>query len=183
MWALAPVRDAAQAGTEMAEESRMIAGVDFSSRAIDVVLLEDDSDRAEWHRFELTGGTPFERARSLRGCFPTRSWWDDHGVYLLGIEDPHSRFPHVAKALGISCGAVAALLPRDLCVIATPPKEWKRVFCGNANANKDAVVNAVPLDSLWSGCSIPTLDIPQDAFDAYGIAYAVRKLNNDAIAA
>jgi hypothetical protein len=38
-----------------------------------------------------TAPTPFERTRSLRGVFPSRSFWEEHGVYLAGIEDPHSR--------------------------------------------------------------------------------------------
>lgn len=153
-----------------------VAGLDISSFAVDVVLLEEESDAAEWHRFELDGGTPFERTRSLRAVFPSRSFWEDAGVYLAGIEDPHSRFPHVAKAMGLVTGGVAALLPRDLCVIQTAPKEWKRIFTGNANAEKQLVRQ----HAMARGFDVD-IRASSDAFDAYGIAWAVRALNNEAI--
>ncbi len=152
-----------------------ICGIDFSSRAIHLVLLDDDIDQAEAHVLELHGATPFERARSLRTSFPTRSWWDDHGVWLVGIEDPHSRANHTAKALGLAAGAIAALLPSPLTVIQTPPTEWKRIFTGDARASKEAV--AVHACEVWDGAG----GTDDNTTDAYGIAWAVRRLNNQAI--
>jgi hypothetical protein len=163
-----------------------VAGIDISSFAVDVVLLDEDSNRATRRdHFALTGSTPLERTRSLRGVFPSRTYWEDNGVYLAGIEDPHSRFPHVAKAMGLVTGGVAALLPRDLCVIHTAPKEWKRIFAANANASKDAVrarvIEFVSPDYQGLRLIDPQGPWPQDAYDAYGIAWAVRALNNEAI--
>ena len=152
----------------------VIAGIDLSSFAVDVVLLEDDTDAATWHRFELAGPTAFERARSLRAVFPTRSFWEDHGVWLLGIEDPHSRFPHAAKALGMATGAVAALLPRDLTVIQTAPKEWKRIFTDASNSDKQTVANVARYYHRFKADDF-------NATDAYGIAWAVRHLNQQAL--
>jgi hypothetical protein len=151
----------------------MIGGIDLSSFAVDVVLLEDDTDAATWHRFDLTGRTPFERARSLRGVFPTRSWWEEQGVWLLGIEDPYSASKGVAKALGMATGAVAALLPRDLTVIQTAPTEWKRLTVGASNASKDQVAR-------WAACfGFEPGDL--NATDAYAIARAIRLLNQRAV--
>lgn len=151
----------------------MIAGIDASSRAIDVVLLAEDTDDALHHKFELIGGTPFERARSLRGIFPTRSWWESFGVYLIGYEDPRGHHAHTQKALGIALGAVAALLPRSMPVVPTQTQEWKRLFVGNANASKQDVAARAAEHGFVSD------DL--NATDAYGIAYAVRALNADAI--
>lgn len=153
----------------------MIAGCDVSSFAIDLVLLEDDTDDATWHHYPLTGRTPFERVRTLRAVFPSRSWWEDHGVWLLGIEEPYSQSKGVAKALGLATGAVCALLPADLTVIQTPPQEWKRLTVGKASASKGDVYD-------WSRDQLGHRfeKWKQDGYDAYAIARAVRLLNNDA---
>lgn len=155
----------------------MILGIDFSSQAIHLVLLDDDTDTAEATVVELAGATPFERARSARLFFPPRSWFEDKGVWLVGIEDPHSRANHTAKALGLAAGAIAALLPTSLTVVQTPPAEWKRVFTGNARAQKLDVwrrcVELYPAAFDWS--------VDNNLTDAYGIAHAVRTINNQAV--
>lgn len=150
-----------------------VAGIDLSSFAVDVVLLDEDTDAAEWHRFELAGGTPFDRTRSLRACFPSRSFWEDAGVYLLGIEDPHSRANHTAKALGLVTGGVAALLPRDLVVLQVPTAEWKREFTGSGSSDKEAVAVKAAL--------LGFIELNLNATDAYGIAWATRAINQRAI--
>ena len=153
-----------------------IAGIDFSSRAVHIVLLDDDTDDAMLHVFELHGATPFERARSLRRSFPTRGFWEDNGVYLVGIEDPHSRANHTAKALGLAAGAIAGLLPNGLPVVQTVPAEWHRIFTGTAGASKETV--GLHARAIWPDHPAEGDD---NAWDAYGIAYAVRTLNNQAI--
>lgn len=153
-----------------------IAGVDFSSRAVHICLLDDDTDGADVAIITLHGATPFERARSMRSDFPSRSWWEREGVWLVGVEDPHSRANHTAKALGLAAGAIAALLPSGLTVIQTPPVEWKRVFVGDAMASK-AVVE-MHARSVWPD---PPDGADDNTWDAYGIAYAVRTLNQQAI--
>lgn len=153
-----------------------VAGIDVSSFAIDIVLLDDDTDAARWYRINSDRATPFERARRIAALFPRTSWWDDRGVYLVGIEDPYSASKGVAKALGIATGTVAARLPARLTVIQTAPTEWKRLYTGKANASKD--------DVRLLGCEVAgRADWPQDAYDALGIACAVRELNNNAIEA
>lgn len=153
-----------------------IAGFDISSLAVDFVLLDETTDHADWTRIELAGGTPFERARTLRLLFPSRSFWEDHGVYLAAFEDPFSRQSHTAKALGLVTGAAAALLPSQLATVQTPPAEWKRIFTGAANADKQTV----RMHAIARGFDIDPRT-STDAFDAYGIAWAVRALNRQAI--
>lgn len=164
-----------------------VAGIDISSFAVDVVLLDEDSDAATWHRFILDGATPFDRTRSLRGVFPPRSFWEDNAVFLVALEDPVGHHAHTAKALGLVTGGVAALLPRDLHVVQTQPSEWKRIFCGRGNATKPDIVAACHQRGFDSTVGAPavnvaaTRELAQDAYDAYGIAWAVRRLNNEAI--
>lgn len=152
----------------------MIAGIDFSSRAVHVVLLDDDTNEATAHTFGLVGSTPFERARSLRLVFPKGTRWD--GIWLVGIEDPYSMSKGTAKALGLAAGAIVALLPPGLTVVQTPPSEWKRVFTGNATASK-SLTEAVAR-KLWHS---PPDTADDNTFDAYGIAWAVRSINSLAV--
>lgn len=154
-----------------------VAGIDYSSQAIDIVLLDDDTDTAEWHRVELTGPTPFDRARSLRGRLPLRSWWEDQGVYLIGIEDPIGHHAHTAKALGFAGGAVATLLPANLTVVQTTAAEWKRLTVGRGSASKADVEQWAQTQLGHDGLTVWA----QDAYDAYAIARAVRHLNQQAI--
>lgn len=153
-----------------------VAGIDFSSRAVHIVLLDADTTDASLRVFAMLGSTPFERARSLRRVFPTRGFWEDNGVYLVGIEDPHSRANHTAKALGLAAGAIAALLPNAMTVVQTAPSEWHRLFTGNASASKDEV--AAHARQVWPE---PPPDGDDNAWDAYGIAWAVRTLNQHAV--
>jgi hypothetical protein len=157
-----------------------VAGIDFSTKAIDVALLDDDTDQAVWYRFPLAHGKGhLALARSVSRVVPPRSWWEEHGVWLVGVEDPMSRFPHVAKALGVVAGALLARMPLELPVVQTEPSEWQGKFLALAKlpADRKTAIRARTLEAM------PHLSIwPQDAFDAYGIAWATRKLNADAIA-
>lgn len=153
-----------------------VAGIDFSSRAVHLVFLDDDTNNADALIIALEGGTPFERARSLRTMFPTRHALEELGVWLVGIEDPHSRANHTAKALGLAAGAISVLLPADLTVIQTKPTEWKRLFTGDPMASKEVV--SLHARAVWPSC--PN-DADDNLTDAYGIAYAVRHLNEQAL--
>lgn len=159
-----------------------VLGIDCSSRAVDLVLLDDDTNQARWFRLELDPNlTIHDRVSEIPSAFPGRSWFEEHGVWLVGLEDPMSRQAHTAKQLGIVTGAILALIPSGYARIASPPWEWKRVFIGNGNASKEEVglharekLHAAGMDGRgfrhWE----------QDAFDAYAIAWAVRQVNNDA---
>jgi Holliday junction resolvasome RuvABC endonuclease subunit len=151
-----------------------VAGIDFSTKAIDVVLLNDDTDHATWHRYTITHKQgAFYAARQVNDAMPTSSFWDQ--VWLAAIEDPYSNSRGTAKALGMIRGAVLASIPTRLPILPTAPQEWKRVFCGNPSASKTDVKDA----AIRRG--FDPADAAQDAYDAYGIAWAIRKLNHDAI--
>lgn len=160
----------------------MIAGVDSSSHAVDIVLLDDDSDEVHsFHHVPLVGKTPFERARGCKQRLPARSWWEEKGVWLLGFEDPFSHDAHVAKALGLICGAFAAQLPPDLTAVPTPPSEWQKLFTGWAKQprfsdERKYLIRQAALARGFNGDGRT-----QDLYDAFGIAVVVRDLNNQAI--
>lgn len=160
----------------------MIAGVDSSSHAVDIVLLDDDTDEAHaWHHIVLPGKNAFERARACKQRLPARSWWEENGVWLLAYEDPFTRDAHVAKAMALIQGAFAAQLPPDLTAVATPPNEWQRLFTGwdkqpIHSVDRKHLIRETAIRRGFNGDGRT-----QDLYDAYGIACVVRDLNNQAI--
>jgi hypothetical protein len=51
-------------------------GIDLSSRAIDLVLLDENEQRAQWQRVELEGATAFDRARDVANKMPQPGWYE-----------------------------------------------------------------------------------------------------------
>lgn len=153
------------------------AGIDFSTFAIDVVLLPGD-EHPIWHRFPLEGYDAFERTRDVREKMPSRGWWLDQGVVALGIEEPQGVSKSTVAVLKGVQGAVLSCLPRSLLVQPMVPSKW-RVEAGlPGNASKDDVrqfgmVLQAGAKVLFGGFEEPC---PQDAHDAACIAWAVRKL-------
>jgi hypothetical protein len=155
-----------------------VAGIDFSSKWVDVVLLADEGFQAEHHRFKVASRVDsFQAARNLRGVFPGRSWWEDRGVWLVGVEEPYSHQPPAMVALGRIQGAIAALLPPNLRVTCTPQTQWLKVFTGRAKLPRDSSGRkelARETAQLFGfEASAP------DGYDAFGIACSTRALHED----
>lgn len=150
-----------------------VLGIDVSSEAVDLVLLDADSNRATTLHIALGNGKKhplLTRTRRVMERFPGPGWLEDAGVYLVAIEDPMSRFPHTAKALGLVTGAVLALIPRRYTVVSMQPNEWKRLTVGQPGASKERIAEWARSElnhdeEVW----------PQDGYDAYCIARAVRR--------
>ena len=149
-----------------------IAGIDFSSRAVDICLLDEDDVGAEYHRFGLVEigreADAFERTRSIRIAMPARGWWEDHGVIAIGIEQPRGRYG--TQALFRVQGGILQCLPADLLVQPWNPAEWRKACGLPGNAPKEAVGDWV--DELHGH----RLGWHSDAYDAYAIAYATRSV-------
>jgi hypothetical protein len=156
----------------------MIAGIDFNTRNIDIVLLDEDTNNAEWHRFDvtedaLTGettGDAFDRARRVKTALPTTNWWENKGVIAIGLEQPRGH--HGITPLFRMQGAILACLPTRILVTPWNPSSW-RLECGlKGNApKKDVAWHALQQLVDQQGARWP-----QDAFDAYCIASATRNV-------
>lgn len=164
----------------------MIAGCDYSTRFIDIVLLDEDSDAATWHRFELVGDGAcgaFDRAREVGLAFPNRgsSFWDD--ILAVGIEDPRG---YNAGALYRIQGAILSCIPNDKLVHPLVPSQWRKTVGLPGNCPKTAIRDFVGRtikvghDAMPNNGPIIWPDLssawPQDACDAYCIALATRSL-------
>ena len=151
----------------MGRASVNVAGIDFSSHAIDVVLIDVDGRQPpRWHRYPLTGQDAFDRARSVADAMPGRSsvYWDN--VLAVGIEHPAGH--HGTGPLLRVQGAVLAQIPARMLVKAWPPGSWRKAVGLAGNATKGAV-------ALFAGNSKFPGYPNQDACDAYCIALATRQ--------
>jgi len=151
----------------------MIAGIDYSTKAVDVVLLDEDTDAATWHRFTLGAlGDGFDRARTVRAAMPSSSWWEDHGVAAIGIEDPRG---YGAGFLYRVQGGILQCLPRDVLVEPWIPSAWRTKVGLPGNCTKSVV--ACHVDEVRGAGGFGPIEAwPQDACDAYCIARATRSV-------
>ena len=145
-----------------------IAGIDVSTKAVDLVLIHiDDHQPPIWHRYELVGQDAWERTRSIPFSMPARSsiMWDD--VAAIGVENPAGT--HGAHAVQRAVGAVLACLPPLTLVQPWRPSEWRKAVGLPGNCGKQVVFEFAYLDLVTA---YP--DATQDACDAYCVAVATR---------
>lgn len=155
----------------------LVVGADYSTRYIDLVLLDEDTLAATWRRYELEGHDAFERARSIRDlpigsrAYGAPSDWGD--VLAVGIEDPPyvKGNPATLRDLARVQGCILARLPRSLLVKSWAPSEWRKAVGLSGRASKDEVrarsIELWPLTEPWVG-----EPLPQDAHDAHLVALA-----------
>lgn len=151
-----------------------ILGIDYSTRAIDVVLIdENDAEPPRWYRVILDGADAFERTRELSRPLAYHLGLDLDDTLAVGIEDPAGN--HGVRALARVQGAILARLPRGVLVVPLAPSQWRKTVGLPGNASKKAVMawadahraeRATRAWELWNS----------DACDAYAIAVATRLL-------
>jgi hypothetical protein len=155
-------------------------GIDLSSKAIDLVLLAENSDTASWTRINLEGASAFERARDVAEKTPQPGWYEAHGVYLIALERPFVRFGQ--DVIRLVQGCVLGALPTDVLVVEVAVSQWKK--------HLGVGIRDKPTAADFPGFELAVADpeqlerdgsIPQDAFDALGIARYARDVNAQAI--
>jgi hypothetical protein len=156
----------------------LIGGIDLSSKAIDVVLLDEDTNRAEHYRVRLDTqrGDATERIRRLRDLMPARGAWSDLGITMVALERPiaiHSSVPLMVY------GALLQVLPSAIPLLELRSDDW-RTECGIAiRKPRDAGSDWHKREALrfareqWLDC--PPID--HDAADAFCIAWAAREID------
>lgn len=161
-----------------------VLGIDLSSFAVDLVKLDETTLHADWRRVTLTGETAFDRLRSVREEWPDSDYFQD--CYLSAIEIPWGmRQPGSQAKLNRVFGAITALLPRDLQLWDVLPKAWRAELGLKPSASKNECGTAVVNLCLQATDVAMThaLIWPQDALDAYAVAYYARSVNERALRA
>jgi len=148
-----------------------LAGIDYSTHCIDVVLLDDSPAAAGelpwWIQYNLPSvGNAFERTREVAEVLPARRsvFWDD--VYAVAIEEAFGYGGSAAKLMRVQ-GAILSCIPRDVTVVPLAPARWRASAGLRAQASKQEVREWVMLalgtDPPWT----------QDACDAYCLVRAL----------
>ena len=147
-----------------------VAGIDFSTHAIDVVLIdENDVEPPQWHRYPLEGQDAFARARDVRRALkrgPLPPFVQD--LLAVGIEDPRGQ--NAGALYRIQGGILASLSPNVL-VQPWVPSQWRKAVGLPGNASKQHIAEWV----IAENGSTAYASWPQDACDAYCIALATRQ--------
>lgn len=151
-----------------------VAGIDVSSRAVDIVAVPLDPDiiaAPAWEHHEFVGANAIERATIAPDVIPRGTFWDN--VAEVAIERPYGPGGDTLFALHLMVGAVAAALPARLRPpLFLHPSQWRKAAGISGRASKEdvaryAVSHSGLLTDAWT----------QDACDAYCIAIAARNLN------
>lgn len=147
-------------------------GIDISSHAIDLVLLNENDNTSAWTRLELDGGNSFDRTRDVPNVMPGTSWYEKHGVYLVAVERPFGASRKGQDIVRLIEGAVVACIPRHLALWEVTPSEWKQALGVSGNAKKEeAALRVIELADMID------LTWPQDAYDAWAAAHWARETN------
>lgn len=143
-----------------------VAGIDFSTHAIDVVLIDENGELpCKRVQYMLDGQDAWERARNVAST-SRFSWVED--TIAIGIEDPRGKN---AGALYRVQGAILTRIPLSLLVCPLVPSQWRKLARVPGNASKEVVREAairLGANPLWGRAF--------DPYDAFCIAFATRTL-------
>jgi hypothetical protein len=151
----------------------LVAGIDVSSLAVDVVWLDvDDQKPPRWQRWKLEGPDAWERCRHLGTVFPGAAWsgWDD--TLAIGIE---VAFGPSSGDVNRCVGAVLSRLPIGLLVERWSTSQWRKAIGLFGSASKKQVFDYVLDTAFREGWRTDERNLVQDACDAYCIALATRQ--------
>jgi hypothetical protein len=154
----------------------VIVGCDISTRAIHIVGLAEDTNRAELHivRLDVQRGAITERVRRMRDLMPARGAWKDAGATLIAVERP---FAHQAATLApmmLAYGGLLQLLPAEIPLLELGPPTWRKE-CGLPQRGDDRKPAAIRFArDLWA--DVPSA-IDDNAADAFCIAWAAREIS------
>lgn len=155
------------------------AGVDLSSKAIDIVLLDEDGNRArhERRRLDLPSGGALARIRRVRDRMPARAEWRDQGVLEVCIEEPFARGNMRGQVpILMVIGAILQTIPPEIPLAIVRADDWRRVCDLPIRGTRETLKKAA-ID--FAGDHWPNHPAPLDdnMADGYCIAFACRELS------
>lgn len=153
----------------------MIAGLDISTRAIHIVSLHEDSNRADLHvvRLDQERGGYVDRVRRLRDRMPARTAWRDAGITLIAVERPYAHMASTLAPMMLAYGGLLQLLPSSVPLLEISAPEWRKE-CGLPQRGDDRKAAAVRFArGLWADAPAAVDD---NVADAFCIAWAAREI-------
>lgn len=152
-----------------------VVGIDLSSKAIHIAVLEEDSNDAHVHvvRLDAQRGDATTRIRRMRDLLPARGAYQDLGVTLIALERPiaiHSSVPLMVY------GALLQLLPAGVPLAELRADDWRRECALPIRGAKSDLKSGSKryARTLWTNHP----DIFDDnVAEAYLIAWAAREID------
>lgn len=156
-------------------------GIDLSSHALHLAVLEEDSNDAIVHvvRLDTQRGDATRRIRRMRDLMPARTAYRDLGVTLIAIEQPIGAFTKVTLMV---YGALLQLLPVDVPITELRADDWRRECkLPLRGATSDLKSNSKRFArQLWTNA--PSV-LDDDTAEAYLIAWSAREIDLRAVRA
>lgn len=159
------------------------AGFDLSTLAIDVVLLDEDTDGARHIRRRLdTGpGDAKVRIRRIRDAMPPRASWADLGVIAAAIEEPFSRASMGGQVpILMALGGVLQTIPVNLPVALLRADDWRKE-CGLPIRGPREKLKAASVDFAATHWANRPQALDDNQADAFGLAWAARCLHQKSL--
>lgn len=151
----------------------LVAGIDCSTLAIDLVTIDVDTQQAVHirRRLDTAPGASLARTRRVRDAMPPRQAWIDAGVVLVAIEEPYSRSTMGGQVpLHRVIGAILAVLPTTIAVELVRSDDWRRTS-GLPTRGKREVLKAAAVEYARANWSPePPVRLDDNTADAYCIA-------------
>lgn len=151
-------------------------GIDFSTQAVDLVLVDENTGAATRHHWPLIGQDAFERTRNVADAMPARNatFWDQ--VIAVAIEEPQGAQKATVAKLKAIQGAILGRLPSRLLVTPMAPNTWRKLAGLGGHAPKsDVAVFAGRALGHYAGDARQTM-WSQDAYDAWCLAVAMQAI-------
>lgn len=168
-----------------------VVGVDLSTRAIDLVALDEDNPAICEHLSVPLTGEWWHSARNMRKGLQSDlvpEWLDEKGVHLVGVERPYGKQVKAVAALYTIMGAFLASMPPSVMCFEVSPAQMRQELGLPGNCGKAAMHEAV----LTALCHWEVIEggiayrsggnrfWPDDALDAWAAGYAALRINERA---
>jgi hypothetical protein len=151
----------------------MVLGVDLSTKAIDLVALDEDNPAMCEHRRVELPDPWWNTARWMRSLLRVASiptWLEERNVYLVGVERPYGPSRQAIASLHTVMGALIASLPPQVTAFEVSPADMRRELGLPGNCPEEQMRREVTR-------RMPHLTWTDDAYDAWAAGYAALWIN------
>jgi hypothetical protein len=156
----------------------MVLGVDLSTKAIDLVALDEDNPAMCEHRRVELPDPWWNTARWMRSLLRVASiptWLEERNVYLVGVERPYGPSRQAIASLHTVMGALIASLPPQVTAFEVSPADMRRELGLPGNCAKHKMHDRIMFYFSSHGGKLPYSE--PDAFDAWAAGFAALRIN------
>jgi hypothetical protein len=155
----------------------MVLGVDLSTKAIDLVALDEDNPARCEHRRVTLNSPWWDAAISMHSRLLAERvypWIRDRDIYLAGVERPYGPHRQAIASLHTVLGAVLCCFNRlSITAFEVSPADMRRELGLPGNCAKERMHHEVLSTGAFQGQGF----LPLDALDAWAAGHAALRIN------